>query len=216
MSINELNDALSALAVGDKSDESNKAAISDKSVNKGTGAGGSNTNLLGKSFELRTLNPNLSTYKKYVYGRQKRKHDFHMVAEGDDMRIVFAMQSGFKQYVKNKYNISIFRLPDEAYILEYKSGRKVVKILEKKEQSGAGSVETKLWAGPSLKREFEIVMPGFEIVYGFCVSSYLQKLFESQDKKYVILNKILAENGIEVLFGESADYSEKLNIWVNN
>jgi len=34
--------------------------------------------------------------------------------------------------MKNKYNIELFRCPDEAYIIEYTSGRKVIKILEKK------------------------------------------------------------------------------------
>jgi len=55
-------------------------------------------------------------------------------------------------YMKNKYNIELFRCPDEAYIIEYTSGRKVIKILEKKEQNVEGSVETKLWSGPSLKK----------------------------------------------------------------
>lgn len=34
--------------------------------------------------------------------------------------------------MKNKYNINLFRCPDEAYIIEYTNGKKVIKILEKK------------------------------------------------------------------------------------
>jgi hypothetical protein len=34
--------------------------------------------------------------------------------------------------MKDKYNIDLFRCPDEAYIIEYTSGRKVIKILENK------------------------------------------------------------------------------------
>ena len=52
--------------------------------------------------------------------------------------------------MKYKYNISMFRCPDEAYIIEYKNGKIQVKILEKKEQNVEGSVETKLWAGVAL------------------------------------------------------------------
>jgi hypothetical protein len=36
--------------------------------------------------------------------------------------------------------------------------------------------ETKLWSGPSLKREYEIVLEElFEVEYCFCVSEFLQK-----------------------------------------
>jgi hypothetical protein len=68
--------------------------------------------------------------------------------------------------MKNRYNIDLFRCPDEAYIIEYTNGRKVVKILEKKEQHVEGSVETKLWSGPSLKREYELMLgDSFELFY---------------------------------------------------
>lgn len=30
--------------------------------------------------------------------------------------------------MKNKYNIDLFRCPDEAFIIEYKSGKKVIYI----------------------------------------------------------------------------------------
>jgi len=84
--------------------------------------------------------------------------------------------------MKNKYNIELFRCPDEAYIIEYKSGRKVVKILETKNQNCEGSCDTKLWA-TSFKREYEIVLGcDFEVEYGFCVSLFLEKLFLSSKK----------------------------------
>lgn len=60
--------------------------------------------------------------------------------------------------MKNKYNIELFRYPDEAYLIEYNTGKKVIKILEKKEQKVEGSVETKLWSGSSLKREYELLL----------------------------------------------------------
>jgi hypothetical protein len=92
-----------------------------------------------------------------------------------------------------------------------------VKILEKKEQSVAGSVETKLWASPSLKREYEIVLGNdFVVEYGLCVSKYLEKLFVSNDKKYSILTQILQENKIDVLFGQEEEYFAKLDKWVSD
>jgi hypothetical protein len=111
----------------------------------------------------------------------------------------------------------LFRCPDEAYIIEYNSGRKVIKILEKKEQNVEGSVETKLWAGPSLKREYELVLGAdFEVFYGFSISDYLKMKLTSNEKKYTILNAILNENNIPVLFGDDDNYFETLDKWFNN
>ena len=119
--------------------------------------------------------------------------------------------------MKNKYNIHLFRCPDEAYIIEYTSGRKVIKILEKKEQNVEGSVETKLWSGPSLKREYELVLgTEFEVFYGFCVSEFLKKKLISNEIKYTILNKIFNENNIAILFGDDENYFESLDTWFNN
>ena len=133
------------------------------------------------------------------------------------MTIIFVLQNGLKTYMKQNYDIDLFRCPDEAYIIEYKNGKKVIKILEKKEQNVAGSVETKLWSGPSLKREYELVLgEGFEVVYGFCVSDFLKNKIISKEKKYIILNKILIEHKIEVLFGDDEDYFETFDIWLNN
>jgi len=120
-------------------------------------------------------------------------------------------------YMKNKYNIDLFRYPDEAYIIEYTSGRKVIKILEKKEQNVEGSVETKLWSGPSLKREYELVLGAeFEVFYGFCVSEFLKNKLISNEKKYTILNTIFNETNIVVLFGDDENYFETFDTWFNN
>jgi hypothetical protein len=80
-----------------------------------------------------------------------------------------------------------------------------------------GSVETKLWSGPSLKREYELVLGNdFEVHYGFCVSEFLKKKIISEVKKYKILNTILHENNIPVLFGDDENYFETLDGWFNS
>jgi hypothetical protein len=125
------------------------------------------------------------------------------------------LQTGLKTFIKNKYDIELFRCPDEAYIIEYKSGRKVIKILEKKEQNVEGSVETKLWAGPALKREYELLLgDGFEVYYGFCLSSFLKDKMTSGDKKYTTLHTILSEAHIDVLFGDDDDYFARFDAWL--
>ncbi len=188
-------------------------------MNKGIGAGGSNTNYYGKMFEEKTNN-----YKKllelgYIENKfsDKSKYNYYLSKKYDDKTVIFTSQNGLKKYMKYKYDIDLFRCPDEAYIIEYNSGKTVVKILEKKEQNVEGSVETKLWAGASLKREYELILGDkFEVFYGFCVSKFLQNKFESNEKKYVILNKIFSENNITVLFGDDDNYFESIDKWINN
>jgi len=190
-------------------------------INKGTGAGGANTNYYGKRFEEKTNNQQRLLdmgYTKHSFIKNPKKaNDYYLSKSVEDKIIVFVLQNGLKMYMKNKYNIELFRCPDEAYIIEYTSGRKVIKILEKKEQNVEGSVETKLWSGPSLKREYEIVLGAeFEVFYGFCVSDFLKNKLISNEKKYTILNTILHENNISVLFGDDEHYFERFDAWFSN
>ena len=190
-------------------------------ANKGTGAGGANTNYYGKLFEEKTNNmPRLlemGYVKNSLVKKPKKESDYYLSTIREDAKVVFVFQRGLKLYMKHKYNIDLFRCPDEAYIIEYTNGRKVIKILEKKHQNVEGSVETKLWAGPSLKREYELVLgPDFEVVYLFCVSAFLKDKFVLNEKKYAILHTILTEHHIMVLYGDDANYFETLDSWFNN
>lgn len=206
-------------------------------INKGTGAGGANTNYYGKLFEEKTNTRERLLemgYVEYSFTKAKTKGIgyYYLSKTFADKTIVFVLQRGLKTYMKHKYGIDLFRCPDEAYIIEYHTHngvgdcgggghnicqKKVIKILEKKEQRVDGSVETKLWSGPSLKREYELVLgPDFNVVYGFCVNSFLKKKLDSSgEKKYTILNTILNENNIEVLFGDDDNYFETLDAWVS-
>jgi len=190
-------------------------------INKGTGAGGSNTNYYGKKFEDKTNNQirllEMGYVKNSFTKKPKTEYDYYLSKTFEDKTIVFVLQNGLKMYMKNKYNVELFRCPDEAYIIEYHTGKKIIKILEKKEQNVNGSVETKLWSGPSLRREYELVLGDeFEVYYGFCVSAFLMKKLTSNEKKYIILNTIFNENDIDVLFGDNDNYFETLDKWLNN
>jgi len=189
-------------------------------TNKGTGAGGANTNYYGKKFEEKTNNQQrlleIGYMKKSFTQKPKKAYDYYLSKTFDDKTIVFVLQNGLKMYMKTKYNIDMFRCPDEAYIIEYTTGRKVIKILEKKEQNVEGSVETKLWSGPSLKREYELILGAeFDVFYGFCISEFLKQKLISNEKKYVTLNSIFNENNIAVLFGDDENYFETFDRWFN-
>ena len=189
-------------------------------LNKGTGAGGAKTNYYGKKFEEKTNNQSRLLENGYIINNfketSKKTYDY-LSKTYEDKTIIFVLQHGLKIYMKNKYNIDLFRCPDEAFIIEYNSGKKVIYILEKKEQNVEGSVETKLWSGPSLKRKYELVLgEDFEVFYGFCVNNFLKTKFISKNQKYIILNKILNENNIKVLFGDDENYFETFDMWFNN
>lgn len=190
----------------------------DKIMNKGNGAGGSKTNYYGKNFEYKTNNQNRllnNGFTKIYYPNTK---EYYLSKTLEDKTIIFVLQTGLKKYIKYKYNINIFRCPDEAYIIQYNTGKILIKILEKKEQNVEGSVETKLWSGPSLKREYELVLNDdkFIVNYAFCLSDFLKKKLNSNEIKYILLNKILQEDNIEVLFGDDENYFYTLDKWINN
>jgi hypothetical protein len=187
-------------------------------VNKGTGAGGSNTNYYGKKFEEKTNNEKRLIEMGYIKNsfnkKQKKAYDYYLTKTFEDKTVVFVLQNGLKMYMKNKYNIELYRHPDEAYIIEYNNGRKVIKILEKKEQNVEGSVEDKLMTGPTFKRAYEIDLgEEFEVFYGFCVNEFLKNKLVSNKKKYITLNKIFNENNIAVLFGDDENYFETFDTW---
>ena len=187
--------------------------------NKGSGAGGSNTNLYGKQFEEKTNNQqrllDAGYIKQHIKTPKKQESFDYLSKTFEDKTIVFVLQNGLKKYMKHKYNIDLFRCPDEAYIIEYNSCRKVIKIIEKKEQKVEGSVETKLWSGSSLKREYELVLgSAYEVHYAFCVSDFLKKKLISNEKKYTILNQICNENNIAILFGDDENYFDTLDMWL--
>ena len=183
--------------------------------------GGFNANYYGKKFEEKTNNQKILADLGYTMNtfntKSKSDNNLFFVKKFDNKNITFVKQSGLKKYMKNKYDIDLFRYPDEAYIIEYTDGKKIIKILEKKEQNVDGSIETKLWAGQSIKREYEIVFgKDFDISYAFCVNNFLKNKIMSGEKKYKILNKILLENCITVLFGDDKDYYVRLYNWINN
>jgi hypothetical protein len=190
-------------------------------VNKGTGAGGANTNYHGKKFEEHTNNESRLLAQGYIAqsisSHPKKTSERYLSKTFDNKTITFVQQSGLKHFMKRSYNIEACRCPDEAYIIEYNTGRRVIKILEKKEQNVEGSVIDKLLSGPSFKREYELVLgSGFEVHYAFCVSSFLKTKLTSGTTKFKAWNTIFHEHNIECLFGDDDTYFETLDSWLNN
>lgn len=189
-------------------------------VNRGTGAGGANTNANGKPFEDETSNePRLLAdgFKKTVLSRTS-KYGYYLKGEYDEYSVVFMSQSGLKSYIKAQWGIDLWRNPDEAYLITFNNPdeRPILKILEKKEQSVEGSVETKLMSGAAFRREYEIALGDRAIVhYAYCVNQFLKNKLESNERKYNTLKQILEEDKVPMFYGEDADYFEKLDEWIH-
>lgn len=185
-------------------------------INKGTGAGGSKTNEFGKKFEQLTCVQNnllMDKYTKKILCKTS-KYGYYFNKKFEDCEISYVTQTGFKKYVtlilKKSFEIWC---PDEAYIIHKKDGTISIKILEKKEQHSEGSIDTKLWAGPSIKRSYQILFPECNVEYAFCLNNFFKTKFNDSEK-YKLLAKILKENNIPVFFGEDEDYFKKLNDWI--
>jgi len=129
--------------------------------------------------------------------------------------ILFTLQSGFKKYIKNVYNIDLIRNPDEVFIIKYENKIKIV-IIEKKYQIVAGSCDIKIWSSPALKDEYKILFNkinnlDIQIEYVLCVNNYFKNKFNSDNLKFNILLEILNNNNIHVLYGEDKNYFKNLD-----
>lgn len=193
----------------------------DVIVNRGTGAGGANTNLSGKSFEEKTSNESrliLSGFeRKSIPGAEKSKYGFYLVKNiSPTESITYLTQSGLKAYFSHFFNIGMCRSPDEAYLFKNGDGY-ILKILEKKNQNTAGSVDTKLLAGPGFIEEYTYLLGNnFSVQYAFCISEFLKKEYIADCKKSEALRHINEKYSISVLFGDDTDYFGKLDAWINS
>jgi hypothetical protein len=188
--------------------------------NKGTGAGGANTNLNGKTFEEKTSNRARlldAGFAEFKIPDHKGKYDVYLQKKvGDNNYITYLSQGGLKSYFKWKFDVELFRKPDEAYLIQ-NGDSYVLKVLEKKNQNGEGSVDTKLLAGPSFIREYSLCLPDtFKVNYAFCVSTFLENQYKNGTQKSKILKQILEEANIPVFFGDQTDYFTELDRWISS
>ena len=156
-------------AAREKKKVEDKAAKKKNIVNKGTGAGGKNTNKNGISYETLTdLSDKLTIHdknkspmitfgvNKTVFQRTKQSELFKCMNEHIDCNIKKA--HGCKK-------------PDECYI-DHKS--KNIFFIEKKFQQREGSVCEKIQTGHFKKWQYERTFPDYNIIYIYCLSDWFK------------------------------------------
>jgi hypothetical protein len=183
--------------------------------NRGTGAGGAATNTSGLAFEQTTsIIPRLEQLGYKRTRLDSTKNGFTLDKTHETFRVTFVTQAGLRKFFKGA---GIFRNPDEAFIVEHLDGRRVLKILEKKNQSGAGSVDSKLALGPYFIEEYqEVLGPDIKVEYAFCLCEFLKKEYLSELKKWTTLRRINERHGIAVFFGEDPGYLDDVVGWIEN
>tara|TARA_Y100000591_G_C21806835_1_gene685431 strand:+ start:689 stop:1555 length:867 start_codon:yes stop_codon:yes gene_type:complete len=187
--------------------------------NKGTGAGGANTNKNGSSFEERTcfkkriIDKDSSWEKKII--KQRRKGGVIYSKTMNDYSIIYVKKSGLRFHLK-KDEKDIYREPDEAFIIEFKdkTKRPLLKILEKKDQNRTGSVDIKLDAGLGLIREYQQMLPDYDISYAFLISEIFEtKILKNNKNKYNHFLQRKKEEDIKVVCEKNID---DIDNWIFN
>jgi hypothetical protein len=186
---------------------------SAKIMNRGTGAGGANTNASGLAFEEHTSNVKHLLEQGFVRVQlDKTKNGFYLTKSFEDgSELMFVTQGGLKKCMMNFLGKEIDRCPDEAYIWK-KDGAYELYIVEKKNQNGPGSVDTKLLAGPTFRKLYERKL-GIRVHYAFTVSEFLKKQWLSDAWKDE--REIIEEENIPVFFGDDTDYFTLLHAWIH-
>jgi len=161
-----------------------------------------------------------------VQGYQRHKlnrnvNGYYLQKFFKDRVITYLVKSGLDSFMKKYYGVVFERHPDEAYLIEFENGKKVLKILDKRSQNMDEAIDNKLWCGKSLKRDFEIVLEwdnieNFTIEYAFCLNEFLTEKYTSDNPKYLRLNQINVEDDIPVFFGEEQYYFERLDMWLSD
>jgi hypothetical protein len=185
--------------------------VKPKIINKGTGAGGANTNKNGLKFEevtdLKDRYESITTIPRRIgsevtfKGHSPRtfikvsKSSLHKYMEKiDEKNLTLKSAAGCKK-------------PDEAYIdLE----RNIVFIIEKKFQQESGSVDEKLQTGCFKQSHFKGMFPNFKIYYMYCLSDW----FKSDEYESVL--NYLKDGGIPVFWGNSETYKENMIEFIHN
>jgi len=179
--------------------------------NRGTGAGGANTNVNGLQYEsLTDLNPvevNLST-------RIRNGIHNEVAFEGYSRKFILANKSMLHKYMKQigELNPDLIpasgcKEPDEAYI---ETEQKVVFIIEKKFQQGHGSVDEKIQTGHFKAEHYAELFPKYKVHYIYCLSDWFKR------DEYKSPLRYLKKHNIPVFWGSSETYKQDVIEFMHN
>jgi len=187
-----------------------------ETTNRGTGAGGANTNANGLPFEekvdLKTEYASCKDNNSLNNGKiiQSKKVTFH----NSDKEFEITSKTKFHPLMISKgerdLDITVApgcKEPDEAYI---DTNGKNMFIIEKKFQKGSGSVIEKIQSGDFKTEHYGELFPNYKIYYIYTLCDY----FKGDEQKSVL--KYLQKKNIPVFWGDDADYKSKIIEFILN
>ena len=193
-------------------------------TNKGTGAGGANTNANGLPYELYTDLSGLYTQcqgmAKEISVKTSKCHMKSVTFAGYDRLIYVGNKSafhkgmellGFSMVLPVALGITQpahgCRQPDEAYVdIE----RKKIIIIEKKFQQHGGSVCEKIQSGDFKRRQYQKMYPQFDVYYVYCLSSWFKENCAAE------IDDLVNYSNIPVFFGDDEKYNENIIRFIHN
>jgi hypothetical protein len=192
-----------------KKDTIKKDTIKKDTIkNKGTGAGGKNTNKSGKSYEQTV---DYSNYLIFNGFESILNNKYNYLSKSiNNLEILFFQQRELKKYLYDNFNKKIFRIPDQAILKLYKDKKPKLIIIEIKYQNTPGSVDDKLWAGIAIKKNYQYWLDNFDIEYNFILSTYLFNLINENKKKYNGLKQLLEYENIKIFHGSDINFEENI------
>jgi len=196
----DINKVIPQQIPSDKSDTSNDPSISSQSSkNKGTGAGGANTNKTGLFYENTTSLMDMYTVLSECTSEKKTSTVQYIKFNNYTQTYVYASKNDFIKYMdpdkKNEYAHGC-KSPDECYIDET---NKKIFIIEKKYQAVSGSVCEKIQSGPFKQWHFTRIFPEYRIIYMYCLNDW----FKTHCKVEL---EYLKEHSIPIFWGDSSSY----------
>lgn len=174
--------------------------------NKGTGAGGSNTNRNGLSYEkLTDLNDRIIILKKEKYCNLIKFIDVI------NKSYITAHQSNLFKYMKDEIDTNVEKAhgcknPDECYI---DKRNKNIFIIEKKFQQTSGSVCEKIQTAGFKSRHYNKKFPNYNVIYVYCLSDWYKENCKAELDDLKDIN-------IPVFWGSSETYKDDIIKFIVN
>lgn len=178
----------------------------ERVINKGTGAGGANTNANGLPYESMT---DLSDRYNII---NSNNDNIDIKFDNSEKTFVKPSKKGvFLSMMSTDLdqNINIghgCKQPDEVYVDRINH---VLFIIEKKFQNSSGSVCEKIQTPHFKKRQYERMFPAYNIVYVYCLSDWFRHNCQSELEYFEYLN-------IPVFWGNDNNYKDNIiNFMIN-
>ena len=168
--------------------------------NKGTGAGGANTNLNGLPYEKLT---ELNT--EYNILHSDKYYNLIQFKNNEHVQLKCTKQNNLFKTMKEEVNLEVEKAhgcknPDESFINEEK---KIIFIIEKKFQQVTGSVCEKIQTPDFKLWQYRRTFPNYQIVYIYCLSDWFRKHCKAE-------LEYLSYKNIPVFWGSEETYKNKI------